>query len=185
MTDNGPPQIDDAPGLRWKLRLGGWEAIWQCQTDIRARGFLPTSVSLWKGRLLGDADREWIVNRCQLLQKEMRTFRVGAAPELGGFDGTLRGLINAYETDKDSTYQKLRYRTRENYGSLTRRIFRDHAEVKVEDIKARTLLAWHREWCAEGHIAMAHSLVGMLRTLCTFGKTILEDEHCARVSSLL
>src|SRR6266851_7782758 len=45
--------------------------------------------------------------------------------ELQSFDGTVRGLINSYQSDPDSGYQKIRYRTRENYDNLLRRIERD------------------------------------------------------------
>jgi hypothetical protein len=48
----------------------------------------------------------------------------------------------------------------------------------VDEIKARELRRWHEGFEAEGHIPMGHSCVGMLRTVLTFGSTILEDDRC-------
>lgn len=93
-------------------------------------------------------------------------------------------LIAAYRTDKDSTYRKLRYRSRLNYDDLCKRIERDYGQVKLKTIKARALKRGHEDWSASG-VHMAHSLVGMLRTLVNFGATILEDEQCERLAVLL
>lgn len=95
-------------------------------------------------------------------------------------------LIEAYKTDPDSSFHKLRYHTRQNYLSLMIRLERDCGETDVADIKARSLLRLHEGWVGAGnHVAMAHSLVGMLRTLNTFGTTILENAECARLSGVL
>jgi hypothetical protein len=101
------------------------------------------------------------------------------------FDGTLAGLIEAYRTDPVSPYTKVRFRTREGYNTLCRRLVADHGHERISDIKFRTLLAWHSAWSADGHTAMAHALVAMLRTAIRFGTTILEDPECARVSAVL
>jgi hypothetical protein len=120
-----------------------------------------------------------------MAQNEMLIWGRGGVPEINKFDGTIRSLIACYRTDPDSGYRKLRYRTRENYDSLCRRIEKDRGDDLVSEVRARHLLRWHEEWISEGHTAMAHSLVGMLRTLCTFGATMLESEACRALKTTL
>lgn len=98
---------------------------------------------------------------------------------------TIRKLIADYRSDAVSPYQKLRYRTKENYDSLLRRLDTDHGSVALADIRYRSLREWHGAWSAGGKISIAHSLVGMLRTLFSFGLTILEDKECERLSIVL
>ncbi len=91
------------------------------------------------------------------------------------FDGTLGGLIACYKTDPDSPFQQIQFNTRENYLSLLRRI-EPHGAEKISDINARTLRRWHESWVGrEKRVAMAHSLMTMLRGMATFGATILES----------
>jgi hypothetical protein len=57
-----------------------------------------------------------------------------------------------------SPYQELRYRTRENYDSLMRRVGEDHGATKISEIKFRALKEWHKKWTPRG-VPMAHSLI--------------------------
>lgn len=104
---------------------------------------------------------------------------------------SIAGLIAAYKSDPDSSYHKLRHETRENYDSLLRRLERDHGAVDVQDVKARSLLRWHRNWTGGTEnsvgkkIAMGHALVAALRTIATFGATLLESPDCRALKILL
>jgi hypothetical protein len=97
---------------------------------------------------------------------------------------TIRALIEAYRSDDVSPYQELRYRTKENYDSLMRRVGEDHGATKISEIKFRTLKEWHKKWTPRG-VPMAHSLMGMVRTLVGYGMTYLENDECARVGAIL
>lgn len=124
------------------------------------------------------------------------------------FTNTIASLIACYRTDPDSHYGKLRYATRLHYDGLCRRIEADctvpvgivlpgtdddlgfpvtaYSSLPIEGIRSRMLLRWHEYWSGGGKkITVAHSLIGMLRTLMTFGATILEDAECKRVKDLL
>jgi hypothetical protein len=46
---------------------------------------------------------------CRRLQDEMLIFGRGGLPKVGQYDGTLKSLMNCYQTDPDSTYHKKRY----------------------------------------------------------------------------
>jgi hypothetical protein len=184
-SHNGPPKIENAPGLVWRQRLVGWEARWQARTDLAQRGFSPRVLRLWKGSVPTDAETAFIQDRCHALQAEMLVFGRGGLPEVATYTGSLRSLIHCYETDPDSPYHKIRFRTRENYGSLTRRLARDGGELVVKDMNARGMLRLYEGWTSAGHVAMSHSLVGMCRTLFNFGATILEDAECERMAGVL
>lgn len=190
------PKIDDAPGLTWRPNKRGWEARWRARTDLVKRGYYPRVVRLWAGREASELERDWIADRCRRLQAHMLSWaRGGTKPVTAAFDGTLASLCQCYTTDKDSAYHSKRYRTRENYDYLIKRIRHDTwtadnvvrpiGDEMLADVKARTLLRWHEGWGANGRAAMGHALIGMLRTLFGFGATILEDPECIRLSGIL
>lgn len=189
--NDAPPVIENAPGLVWKRRVVGWEARWQCRTDLAARGYEPTSCRLWKGKWPDELDKSFIQQRCQTMQDDMLFFGRGGPAVIANFTGNVRSLIACYETDKDSTYKKLEYKTRETYGVLMRRIMKDMGELPLESIKARDLLRVYEGWIKPDKedgpekIPMGHSLIGMFRTLVNFGATLLESEECERLSGVL
>lgn len=179
------PEIADAPGLTWKPRKAGWEARWQADTAVARLGYTLKSVALWKGFEPTAEQREFIAVRCRELQQWMQDWKATRVVKSATFDGTLHSLIDCYTTDRVSTYQKLRHKTRENYDSLLKRLVKDHGPVRVADVTFRVLKEWELDWAASGHIAMTHSLFGMLRTLISFGATILDNEPCLKVALLL
>lgn len=184
----GPPKIDNAPGLAWQPRKNGWVARWQCRRDIAKRAkFKPTVYRLWYGEEpdLTETDIAYIQTKCRELQDAMLVAGAGGVPQVMTFDGTFRGLIDAYQRDKDSPYRKLRYRTRVHYDTLCRRILTDFGNREVATVTARDILGWHEQFVAVDHIPMGHACVGMIRTILTFGSSILEDDDCARLRERL
>lgn len=175
------------PGLVWRKRDYGWEARWMCRTDLIAKGFAPKSTMIWRGEWPTEVDAAVIQTRAGKIHAEMLAFSAGLrAPPVYAYDGTLRGLVSSYQTDVDSTYHKLRFHVRRNHDGVMKRIVAGHGTEPLADIKARTIIAWHKEWSADGEkIAMGHSFVTMLRTMFSFGKTILEDEQCKRLSDIM
>jgi hypothetical protein len=99
---------------------------------------------------------------------------------------TIADLIDAYRADPDSPYLKLRYRTRENSDSLLRRIRVDMGFLTIceDEIDARFMLRMHEQWTVRG-VAMAHSLIAQLRSLATFGATLLKNKPCRELKILL
>ena len=182
-----PPRIPDAPGLTWKPRKNGWEARWHARTDLIRRGYALKSEALWSGTEPNVSQRAWIADQCRRYQDDMLAWARGPnVPHMSViYDGSLGSLIGCYKTDPDSTYHALRFRTRENYNALLRRIDRDRGLEQVAEIKARSVKRWHEEWSSDERTAMGHSLVGMLRTLFTFGSTILDSPDCRMAKMLL
>jgi hypothetical protein len=181
------PKVEEAPGIVWRPRASGWEARWQCRSDIAAKGFSPKSMKLWAGTEPSAKDRAFISDNCRRLQDEMLLFGRGGLPTPANpFDGSLRSLINCYQTDLDSPYQKNRFHTRQGRDSLLRRIAARHGEEELRDIKARVLLAWHKEWSGdETKLATGAAIIGQLRALFSFGATLLEDPDCERLCGVM
>lgn len=175
---NDHPKIEDAPGLVWRKRRKGWEARWVCRTDLSRRGYEVKGARLWLGEQPDELDVQFIQSECRRLQTDMLIWGRGGIPQVMTFDGTIAGLIDAYQKDKDSPFRKLRYQTRVYYDALCRRLIKDFGSYNVDEIKARDLRRWHEEFEAAGKIPMGHACVSMLRTVLTFGSTILEDNRC-------
>jgi hypothetical protein len=181
------PHFTNAPGLVLRPRNDGWTAQWQCRTDIAKKGFEPKSWTICQiGPEPTDMERRLISDRCNILQSEMLVYGRGGLPTMAVYDGTIKGLIDCYQLDPDSPFHKLRFNSRNNYVNLLRRLLTDIGEEHLMEVKARTALRWHEMWVGEkNHIAMAHSLMGMVRTLMTFGATILDCPECKRIKPVL
>lgn len=185
MSDSPPKIGATAPGLVWRKRDGEFVAVWLCRSDIAKRGFSPRVVPLWHGVELSDDDRNYISTECNRLQSEMLVWSRQGYVKVEQFDGTLTGLCQSYQTDKDSKFKALRYATRDYYTTLMRRIKTDHGDDDLRDIRAREILSWHAKWSDKSGVSMAHALVGMMRTLFGFGATYLESEECERLSVVM
>ncbi len=179
------PKIENAPGLTWRKRRTGWEARWRARIGLVREGYTPKIVRLWIGTEPNDIERQWIMDRCAALQSDMLVWSRGGIPLATSYDGTVAALSRAYQTDADSNFRKLRFRSREGYVRMLQRIEKDRGTELIADIKARSLLRWHEQWSAGGKVAMAHSLIGMLRTIIGFGAIFLEDPECERLSSVM
>jgi hypothetical protein len=194
MTDEGLPPVlpEPAPGIVWRFRKrkGEWVATWLARTDIIKRGYRPRHIELWCGSELDEAQAIDIVQRCQHQQFDMLTWGkelpTPEAPLPENFTGVLKSLVRCYQTDVDSPYQKNRYHVRQGRDSMLRRIMERHGEVPLSEIKARLLMAWHKDWSMGGtRLATASAFIGQLRALFSFGATLLEDPDCERLCGVM
>lgn len=194
MTDEDqPPRLNEpAPGLVWRKRhrKGEWVATWLARTDKIKAGYRPKHIELWSGAALDERMAADIIQRCQHQQFDMLTWGKELPPPEkplpDHFTGDLRSLIHCYRTDADSPYAKNRYHVRQNRDSMLRRIDKRLGETKVSDIKARLLLAWHKDWGSDGkHLATASAFVRQLRALFSFGATLLENPDCERLCGVM
>lgn len=185
--DKQPPKLaDDAPGLVWRTRKGGWAATWQARTGLVEEGYRPKSIRIWTGIEPTETDAMHISTQCRQFQSEMLMWSRGVKLPPTAFRGTLRSLMHCYRTDADSPFQKNRFHVRQNRDSMLRRIGVKHGEEKLSDIKARVLLAWHKDWSQDGKkLATGSSFIGQLRALFSFGATLLEDPDCERLCGVM
>lgn len=183
------PIIQDAPGHIVRRVGRKWEVRWQARTDLINKGFLPKSERLWIGDAPTDTERKQISDLCRRLQDEMLIFGRGGLPTSSTeytFDGSLRSLINLYQTDHDSRYHKKQFAVRKNHDTLYRRLMDDHGGEQLADIKARLIIAWNAEWTDGGvKLATGDAFRGRLRELFSFGATILEDPECERLCGVM
>jgi hypothetical protein len=187
MDEHQPPKMaHEAPGLVWRTRKTGWAATWQARSDLVKRGYHPKSVTLWSGGEPTPIDTAHIATQCQQYQGEMLLWSRGAELPPNAFKGSLQSLIQCYRTDADSPYQKNRYHVRQNRDSMLRRIGKRHGIELLADIKARVLLAWHKEWSMDGErLATGSAFIGQIRALFSFGATLLEDPECERLCGIM
>lgn len=190
-----PPKIENAPGLVWRPSRHGWQARWRARADLVARGYQPRNVTIWTSTAdapePSPAAQAIIQEKCSSLQGSMLVWGKGGFPAEVKFDGSVKSLARCYQTDADSPYRKTRYKTRLYYDRLIKRIVEGqdgagaHGDEQLCTLKARTFLRWHEDWSADGHVSIAHALIGMVRTLIRFGKVFLEDEECERLAGAL
>lgn len=103
------------------------------------------------------------------------------APTEQGPKLTMAGLVRAFKDDPESRYQKLRYATRGQYDGVLSRLEREIGNLAIAEIKPDDVKGWHNGWCANGQIAMAHSLVSHARMMLRYGSTTMHDADCARL----
>jgi hypothetical protein len=182
------PKIENTPGIAWRKNQYGHEARWRARADLIRRGFEPLSVKLWAATHEqpepDEFDVAFMQDRCNALQSEMLAFAHGGLPA-AEFDGTLASLIRCYQTDPDSAYREIRYKSRGHYDTLLRMIGRDWPGATLEKIDLRSVKRWYESYRGQGKIAMGHSLVRMLRTVISFGARLLELEQCLRLQNVL
>lgn len=94
---------------------------------------------------------------------------------------TLNGLIAAYQTNKASTFHKIRYHSRINQVRILARLSAAYGSFQLKQIRASTLQIWYDGWCEGGKIATAHSFMALLRTMFGFGLLMLEEQECERL----
>lgn len=180
------PHIDNAPGLKWRKLKLGWQAWWLARSDLVKKRYPFKGARLWTASKNepepNELSKQFIAERCQELQDEMLVWARGGVPLETGYDGTWASLVRAYHNDQDSPYHKKRYATRQHYDTLCRRIDKDCGTERVENTDARRLLRLYEGWSANGKkISMGHSMIGMMRTITTFGSTILKCPACRAI----
>lgn len=192
------PKVEDAPGLTWKPRRDGWEARWQCRSDLAARGYVPRTHRLMRCDKAPDEFQiAYLQERCKELQGTMLAWSQQGLPVVATFDETMRSLIDNYRANKSSSYvKKCRYRTRKFYDALCQSLLsltwhdengleRKLSQIRVSEIKRSLLEQWYEIYVDRGHLAMGHQCMSMLRTLFGFGGGVLENAECARLTLVL
>jgi hypothetical protein len=75
-----PPIIPDAPGLVWKRRKDGWQAIWKPRSDIFERGYPIKQIRLALEEKFSPVQKRYISEQCVHLQHDMLKFDGSAPP---------------------------------------------------------------------------------------------------------
>jgi hypothetical protein len=97
---------------------------------------------------------------------------------------TVEDLVNRYQTDDNSSYKDLRFRTREHYRSCLKRILDDCGNSRLSDLKRGDIQRLYASWTGSGE-SMAHALNAMFRILVNYGSSNLENDDCERLAGIL
>jgi hypothetical protein len=180
------PRIENAPGLVWRRKKEGWEGTWRARADLVKKGYPLKNKHLWTGEEPTAVERARISDTCNQLQEEMLLWGRGGFAKTSAFEGSIKSLVAAYQSDPLSTHRKKRFHVRKNHDLTLRRIVERYGHIEIADIKTRNLMEWHSEWSDGGQkISMAHMFVSILRTMFAFGATVLEDRECERLCGVL
>lgn len=99
---------------------------------------------------------------------------------------TLGDLAEGYFASPDLPVEDLKFRTRRNYQSIIALLIRKFGRMKLVEMCAADIQGIHDSWASEGKLAMAHSVVTMLRLLFgSYGSDVLKDPQCQRLAFVL
>lgn len=98
---------------------------------------------------------------------------------------SLAQLIEAYQTDPVSTFHKLRYHVRCNQICSLARLKAEYGHWQLSELRQRHFKLWHLGWSDGGKLSRAQASIALLRTICGFGASDLEDQDCERICLIL
>jgi hypothetical protein len=133
-----PANKTTAPGLRYR----GNRPIWRATKGAVAAGYPVKNVNLSLYR----NDPQILIQRCERLQAEMLAWLSGREGRLSEFDGTIKSLIELYQTDKESPYHRLKSSTRRPYGVYSRMVVMEVGAMQIDDCDGRDVRRWFHSW---------------------------------------
>jgi hypothetical protein len=171
-----------APQLVWDRGSPIWRAT---RAAIKA-GF-PTK----RVNLAFFANNEAVLlARCRRLTAEMNDWLSGRRGVDPVFDGTVRAVINLWQTDPSSPYHALEASSRHPYEVYARMIVATVGNRRLDALDGRDLRRWHAEWSAplelggKPRIAAARMAMIVLKTALTFAATC-RKAGCADLRNIL
>lgn len=179
----------DAPGLTSRCNAdGSFRYYWRASKPAVAAGYKPTVVRLHAPDsgvidLDNPVHRDFVAVLCQTLQAQMIE-ALGGMGDKPAFDGTLRALIEMYESHPYSPFQSVRSSTRRVYLSDLRKLRAAAGAAPLAKIGADDIRRWYQAALGDGRVRSAHGLMAMLRTLMTFG-VVQEIPNASRIRSIL
>jgi integrase len=105
------------------------------------------------------------------------------------FDGTIRSVVNFWQTEPSSPYHALEASSRHPYDIYARMIVETVGARRVDAIDGRDLRRWHTEWSAslpggKPRIAAARMAIIVLKTALTFAATC-RNPGCADLRNII
>ncbi|MDA9408028.1 hypothetical protein [Bradyrhizobium sp. CCBAU 45384] len=102
------------------------------------------------------------------------------------YDGTFKSLIDNYCSLDESSFHNVKHSVQQNYLRSFRRLKKDIGSERVAECSAQRIQSLYDSiWAADGKVAMGHDMIAKLRLLATFGSTVLNDDGCIRLSTIL
>jgi hypothetical protein len=101
------------------------------------------------------------------------------------FDGTVKGLIDAYKTHPESPIHQLSYASRENYKAFFNYVEEELGPERVENVNEDRVRRAYERWSSNDRLSMGFGLTKALGRLATFGDTVLKDRACRELRIVL
>lgn len=156
-----------APGLTWR----DGRPVWRATKSVVAAGYPVKNVNL--SRYLNEP--AMLVQRCERLQAEMLAWVSGRKGRITEFDGTIRSLIEIWQSDPESPYHKLKSSTKKPYDVYARMVIMEVGSKLIDDIDGRDVKRWFNSWAetkeAGGplQIPKARTAIAVIKSALSFG----------------
>jgi hypothetical protein len=147
------------------LRILRGKPIWRATKAAVKEGYPVKSVNL----SIYANDPDAIERRCTRLQVEMNSWLSGRRGSVKTFDGTIRSLVDLYQSDPESPYHGLPASTREPYDVYLRVLRAEVGERQIDRCDARDVKRWFAAWIERGHLARGKMIVAVLKAILSFG----------------
>lgn len=180
----------DAPGLSPRPSWARPERLyWVARADLIKAGYTPATVRLHY-ELSSPDDRLLIAAACRRLQAEMLAWAGGMKSSERLPDGTIAGLIRAYQCDPASPYVDLKWNTRRTYDHDLKVLEKAVGRRALSALRIGDFRRWYDEAKkparpdAPERVRRAHGLIAMLRRIFAYGVTA-EIAECERLATIL
>lgn len=179
-----------AAGLKIrKNKDGSLRLYWCARSDLVKKGYQPETVRLSYD--LGDSSHHALITAaCLRLQAEMLEWSRGYRRETQSFNGTLGGLVLAYQTDPASPYVDLKHNTRRTYNQLMDKIEKAFGQRALAALTISDFRRWYDEakkprgTGGPERVTKAHNIMRMLRRLLSYG-VMTELAECERLHRIM
>jgi hypothetical protein len=181
---------DDMPGHKVRRNKNGTlRHGWAARHDLIKLGYRPKWVRLHYD-FQDRTERQLAAAQCRKLQAEMLAWASGIRSDERAFDGTVAGLVRAYQRDPASPYTDLKWNTRRTYDQVLSVIEKAFGQRSLTVLGIGDFRRWYEEAAKPKKVGgmprvrKAHGIVSMFRRLFTYGITA-ELPGCARLAKIL
>lgn len=156
-----------APGLTYR----GDRPMWRATKSAIAAGYPVKNVNL----SLYANDHPSLIQRCERLQAEMRAWLSGRRGLASEFDGTIKSLIELWQSDQDSDYHKLKPSSLKPYEVYARMVILEIGNLHIDDCDGRDVKRWFASWSeppkpgVPRQIPKARMAIAVIRSALTHG----------------
>lgn len=161
-----------APGLKYRKRKSGLPVPYWFASRAAIKAGYPVKLVR-----LGGHDARLLLSRCERLQSEMALWLQGqTGSSHRPFEGTIRSLIEIYQTDVDSPYRQLKPSSRHPYDIYARLLCEHIGDRRIDRVDRRDVSRWFAVWSApvepdgKPRLAAARMAITVLKTALTFGQ---------------
>lgn len=154
-------------GLQYRARKNGPAAPYWVASKAAVKAGWPIKMVNLSETPAGQLER-----RCARLQAEMAAFMAQDRPEHIRYDGTVRSILNLYQSHPNSPYHKLKGSSLKPYDVYLAKLSRVHGERRVSALTGLDVLNWHAMWAGsnEPKLAGAAMALHVLKTALSFGQ---------------